>query len=99
MPTILGDVNKREPFLLADDDESAPSTPQDSADSTLRGIGNATEYVVLLATQRLRNLSPFPRDVLLAIGKIRDSHSNVWPSLSRFALVGRRGLLTAAVVT
>ena len=53
VPTILGDVNKREQFLLADDDESAPSTPQDSADSTLRGIGHATEYVLLLATHRL----------------------------------------------
>jgi hypothetical protein len=53
VPTIRGDINKRETSLLADDDESAPSTPQDSADSTLRGIGHDTEYFVLLATQRL----------------------------------------------
>ena len=52
VPTICGDINERETSLLADDDESAPSIPQDSIDINLRGIGHATEYFVLLATQR-----------------------------------------------
>jgi hypothetical protein len=59
-PTILGDIIKRETFLLADDDESAPSTPQDSADSTLRGIGHATEYFVLLYSTIVK-LIPIPQ--------------------------------------
>jgi hypothetical protein len=51
VPTIRGDPSKHETFPLADDDESAPSTPQDSADSTLSGIGHATEYFAVLAIQ------------------------------------------------
>lgn len=48
--TNRGDTNKHA-FPLADDDESAPSTPQDLADSTLSGIGHATEYFAVLAIQ------------------------------------------------
>jgi hypothetical protein len=90
---------QRETSLLADDGDSAPSTPQDLGDSTLRGLGHAAEYFVVFAIPELRNLSPSPRDILLAISKFRRSPSNVWPSLSKFAHVERDRLLTAVVVT
>ena len=41
MPTIWGDANKHEPFLLADRSDSAPSTLQELADSTLHRFGHA----------------------------------------------------------
>jgi hypothetical protein len=50
-PPVQGNSSKHA-FPLADDDESAPSTPQDLADSTLSGIGHATEYIAVLAIKR-----------------------------------------------
>ena len=44
--TIREDTSKRETSLPADQGDSVPSTPQDSADSTLHGLGHAAEYVV-----------------------------------------------------
>jgi hypothetical protein len=98
LPTILGDTSKHE-TSLADDGDSALSTPQELGDRILGGLGQAAEYFVVLATQGLRNSSPSLRDILLALSEIRRSHSNVWPSLSKFALVERDRLLTPVVVT
>jgi hypothetical protein len=55
--TIRGDTSKRE----IDRGDSALSTSQDLADSTLNGLSHGTnsEYVVVLAIQGLRNSSPF----------------------------------------
>ena len=41
VPTIWGDTNKRENFLIADHSDSAPSMLQELADSTLRRVGHA----------------------------------------------------------
>jgi hypothetical protein len=94
---IQGDINEHQASLLAD--HGAPSTPQASADSTLHGLGHATEYYVVLAIQELRNLSSCPRDILLALGEITSSPLNILPSLSKFSHVGRDRLLTAIIVT
>jgi hypothetical protein len=97
---IQGDTSKREFSLPEDYGGSTPSTPPDLADGTLGGLGHAAEYFVFPASfQGLRNLTPSPRDTLLAIGKTRISPSNVWPSLGKFAHVGRNRLLTAVVAT
>ena len=92
------DINEHEASLPADHSR-APSTLQASADSTLHGLGHATEYYVVLAIQELRNLSSCPRDILMVLCEIRNSPLNIWPSLSKFSHVVRDRLLTAIVVT
>lgn len=43
VPTIWGDTSKHETFLLAKNGDGAPSTLQDSDDSTLHGLGHTAE--------------------------------------------------------
>lgn len=100
--TNRGDTNECETSLLTDNSDSVPSKLQDSADSAFRVhgvLGHAIECILLLSIQGLRNLSPWPRDILLALGKIKNLPLNVLPSLSKFAHVERGGLLTIVAVT
>ena len=97
-PTIRGDTNERKPFLPADHSDSAPSTLQELADSTLHRVGHAAEYFVVLIIQGSRSLSPIYRDTPPAFGKTRTP--NVWESLSaKFAHAERHRLLVTVVVT
>lgn len=99
VPTIRGDASKSENSLLTDDRSNSPTTHQDLADGALRRVGHAAEYFVILTTHGLQNLSPFPRDIILTLNNIRRSPSDVWPSLSKVALVDTDRLLRAVVVT
>lgn len=58
-PLIRGDACKRETSLQEDHSDSAPSAPQDLAD-TIHGLGHAAEYVIALATQGLRTYPHTP---------------------------------------
>jgi hypothetical protein len=55
VPTVRGDTSERKTSLVADNDDGAPSKPQDLADSTLGGLGHPAEYFVVLAIPALRN--------------------------------------------
>ena len=93
VPTIQGYTSTLKTSLPADHGDGVPSTPQD-----LSRFKHATEYFVALAIQRLRNLSPFPRHTVLALGKIRNELSIIWSSLSKFAHVNRNKLTIAVVL-
>jgi hypothetical protein len=54
-------------------------------------------YLVVFSSG-LPNLSP-AREILIALGKIRNSPSNLWSSLSESAHMGRKRLLTVVIVT
>jgi hypothetical protein len=93
VPTIRGHTSTLETSLPADHDDAVPSTPQD-----LSRFKRATEYFVAPAIQRLGDSSPCSRHIVLALGKIINELSNIWPSLSKFAHIERSTLTAAAVV-
>ena len=99
IPTILRDTGGCDTSRVADHSDSAPSTPQDLPDSSLRGLGRAAGCFVFLIMQGLQDLSLCLRDIILALYKIRNSPSTVWPSLSRFAQVDRNRVLSAVAIT
>ena len=99
MPTTRSDASKSEKSLLTDDRSNSSTTHQDLADGALRRVGHAAEYFVILTTHRLKNLSPFHRDIILLLNNIRRSSSDVWQSLSKVARVDPDRLLSAVVVT
>lgn len=82
-----------ETSLPADHGDGVPSTPQD-----LSRFKHATEYFVALAIQRLRNLSPYPRPIVLALSRIRNELPNIWSSISKFVHVERNTLMTIVVI-
>ena len=82
LPISTNRGDERETSLLADTSDSVPSKLQDSDDSAFRVLGHVTESVVF-TIQALRNLSPCPRDILLALGRIKNLPLNVLPSLSK----------------
>ena len=99
VPTTRSDASKSEKSLLTDDRSNSSTTHQDLADGALRRVGHAAEYFVILTTHRLKNLSPFHRDIILLLNNIRRSSSDVWQSLSKVARVDPDRLLSAVVIT
>ena len=93
---IQGHTSALKTSLPADHGDGVPSTPSTPQD--LSRFKHATEYVVALAIQRLRNLSPCPRHIVSALGKIRNELSHIWSSLSKFARVERNTLTTAVII-
>lgn len=67
-------------------------------DLLLGGLRRSAEYFTVLGVQRLQNSSLSFNVILLALGKIRRSLSDVWPSLSKFAPVERHKLVPTVVV-
>ena len=98
MPTIREDTFKLETSLPVERSDSIPSTPQVPQANNMRRLPSlryVTEYFGILAT---RNLSLYHSGTLQALGKIRNSPLNVWPSISKFAYVERDKLLTTVLV-
>lgn len=67
MPPIQGDAIKRQTSLPAGHDDSAPFTPQDLADSTLRGLGLAAKYFVSLLSKNCETHPHAPGASLLCV--------------------------------
>jgi hypothetical protein len=96
---IQGDISEHNIFLK-DHVNDSPPIFQDIRDGIiLRRLWHAAKYFVALVVQGLRNSSLCLGVILLVLGKIRYSVSDLWRSLRKFAHEEHHRIVPTIVVT